>query len=132
MIVADANLIAYLVLPGERTSDAESVLKTDSIWAAPTLWASEMRSILNHYVRAGRMTLVQASSAMERATSLIHGREGPVESRDVLALANKSGCSTYDCEYVSLAMSLGVQLVTSDKEILRAFPRVAISPERFK
>lgn len=132
MIVADANLIAYLILPGERTDEAEAVLEADPVWAVPVLWASEMRSILGHYVRAGKLSVAQASSAMDRAASVIDGREGPVESREVLTLASKSGCSTYDCEYVSLAMSLGVQLVTSDKEILRAFPRTAVSPGKFK
>lgn len=132
MIVADANLIAYLILPGERTREAEGVLETDPVWAVPVLWASELRSVLGHYVRAGQLSVAQASAAMDRASSLIDGREGPVESREVLTLASKSGCSTYDCEYVSLAISLGVPLVTSDKEVLRAFPRVAVSPEDFK
>lgn len=131
MIVADANLIAYLILPGERTGQAEAVLDADPMWAVPVLWASEMRSVLSHYVREGQLSVAQASAAMDRAASLIDGREGPVESRDVLALASKSGCSSYDCEYVALAMSLGVSLVTSDKAVLRAFPKVAVSPEEF-
>lgn len=131
MIVADANLIAYLILPGERTREAEAVLEADPVWAVPALWASEMRSILSHYVRADKLSVAQASAAMDRASRLIDGREGPVESRDVLTLSAKSGCSSYDCEYVSLAMSLGVSMVTSDKEVLRAFPRVAVAPEDF-
>jgi predicted nucleic acid-binding protein len=131
MIVADANLIAYLVLPGERTEQAEAVLEADPVWAVPVLWASEMRSVLSHYVRAGELTIAQASAAMDRAARLIDGREGPVESREVLMFASKSGCSSYDCEYVALAMSLGVSLVTSDKAVLRAFPEVAVSPEEF-
>lgn len=131
MIVADANLIAYLILPGERTSQAEAVLEADSMWAVPGLWASEMRSVLSHYVRGGQLSVAQASAAMDRAASLIDGREGPVESREVLALASESGCSSYDCEYVALAISLGVSLVTSDKAVLRAFPKVAVSPEEF-
>jgi len=131
MIVADANLIAYLILPGERTDEAEAVLQADAVWAVPALWASEMRRILGHYVRAKKLSVAQASAAMDRASSLIDGREGPVESRDVLMLSSKSGCSTYDCEYVSLAISLGVPLVTSDKEVLHAFPRIAVSPGVF-
>jgi predicted nucleic acid-binding protein len=131
MIVADANLIAYLILPGERTREAEAVLETDPVWVVPVLWASEMRRVLGHYVRAGQLSIAQASAAMDRASGLIDGREGPVESREVLTLAVKSGCSTYDCEYVSLAMSLGVGLVTSDKALLRAFPGVAVTPEAF-
>ena len=131
MIVADANLIAYLIFPGERTRQAEAVLETDPVWAVPVLWASEMRSVLSHYVRAGELSVAQASAAMDRAIGLIDGREGPIESREVLMLASKSGCSSYDCEYVALAMSLGVSLVTSDKAVLSAFPRVAVSPEEF-
>lgn len=131
MIVADANLIAYLILPGERTSQAEAVLEADPMWAVPPLWASEMRSVLSHYMRRGQLSVAQASAAMEHAVGLIDGREGPVESREVLVLANKSGCSSYDCEYVALAISLGVPLVTSDKAVLHAFPKVAVSPEEF-
>ncbi len=131
MIVADANLIAYLVLPGARTDQAEKVLLADPLWVVPVLCASELRSVMGRYVRSGEMTVAQASAAMERAGKLIDGREGPVDSREVLELAYESGCSTYDCEYVALAMALDVQLVTSDKEVLRAFPDVAVSPDRF-
>ena len=131
MIVADANLIAYLILPGERTESAEAVLLGDPVWVVPALWASEMRSVLSHYVRSGQLSVAQASAAMHRAIRVAEGREGPVDSAEVLTLAHKSGCSSYDCEYVALAKSLGVSLVTSDKAVLRAFPRVAISPEDF-
>ncbi len=131
MIVADANLIAYLVLPGERTEQAESVLMQDPVWVVPVLWASELRSVVSHYVRSGQLTVAQASAAMERATALVGGREAPVDSREVLTLAHRSGCSTYDCEYVALARSLEVPLVTADKALLRAFPGIAVAPGKF-
>lgn len=131
MIVADANLIAYLILPGERTEQAEAVLLEDPVWVVPLLWVSELRSVVSHYVRNGTLTLAQGSAAMERAAALVDGREAPVDSRQVLDLADRSGCSSYDCEYVALAISLEVRLVTSDKAVLRAFPRVAIAPEDF-
>lgn len=131
MIVAGANLIAYLILPGERTEQAEAVLRADPVWVAPGLWASELRSVVSHYMRSGSLTLAQGSAAMERAVDLIGGREAPVDSRDVLELAFESGCSSYDCEYVALAVSLDVSLVTSDKAVLRAFPKVAVAPDGF-
>lgn len=131
MIVADANLIAYLILPGERTEQAEAILLEDPVWVVPFLCPSELRSVLNRYVRSGDLTLKQAVAAMERAIGLIGGREAPVDSREVLELAQRSGCSTYDCEYVALANALGVRLVTSDKAVLKAFAGVAVSPEAF-
>ncbi|MDO8501616.1 MAG: type II toxin-antitoxin system VapC family toxin [Gemmatimonadaceae bacterium] len=131
MIVADANLIAYLILPGERTEQAEAVLLKDPVWVVPVVWASELRSVVSHYVRSRSLTVAQGSAAMERAAALIGGREAPVDSREVLELAHRSGCSSYDCEYVALAVSLDVALVTSDKAVLRAFPRVAVAPDDF-
>ena len=131
MIVADANLIAYLVLPGERTEQAEAVLLKDPVWVVPVLWASELRSVMSHYVRTGDLTVSQGSSAMNRAASVVDGREAPVDSRQVLELAHRSGCSSYDCEYVALAISLDVRLVTSDRAVLRGFPQVALAPEVF-
>ncbi|HEX6576548.1 MAG TPA: type II toxin-antitoxin system VapC family toxin [Gemmatimonadaceae bacterium] len=132
MIVVDVNVIAYLILPGEHTARAEAVFESDSVWVVPPLWASEMRSVLSHYVRGGKLSVAQASLAMERAEALVGDREAPVVSREVLSLADKSGCSSYDCEYVALAMSLGVSLITSDKAVLRAFPRVAMTPGEMK
>ena len=42
-----------------------------------------------------------------------------------------SGCTAYDCEFVALADVHQVPLVTVDRRILKAFPKLAISLERF-
>jgi predicted nucleic acid-binding protein len=39
--------------------------------------------------------------------------------------------SAYDCEFVGLANDLNVGLVTNDREILKAFPNVAVPLHRF-
>ncbi|MDP2955840.1 MAG: type II toxin-antitoxin system VapC family toxin [Longimicrobiales bacterium] len=131
MIVADTNLIAYLVLPGERTAAAEAVLRADPAWAAPTLWRSELRNVLATYVRAGRLALGDALSMAERAEELMAGREFSVPTEPVLALAAESECAAYDCEFVVLARELGVRLVSADARMLEAFPDTAVAPERF-
>jgi predicted nucleic acid-binding protein len=46
-------------------------------------------------------------------------------------LSKESGCTAYDCEFVHIAKELGVPLVTSDKRVLRAFPRLAVSIAEF-
>jgi predicted nucleic acid-binding protein len=131
VIVADANLLAYLVMPGQRTDEAEAVLSKDSVWVVPVLWRSELMSVLHQYVRRTDLTVAQAVAALQRAEAVIAGREGVVDPRVVFDLANRSKCSTYDCEHVALATGLGVPLVTADGEVLRAFPKVAIDPQRF-
>jgi predicted nucleic acid-binding protein len=131
MIVADANLLAYLLMPGEHTEAAEAVLLRDSLWAAPRLWRSELRSVVYQYVRGGQLTMPRALAILEDAELVIGGRDDEVDSAAVLELASRSRCSTYDCEYVALAEALGVPLVTLDRKVLRAFPATAMTPGSF-
>lgn len=131
MIVADTNLVAYLVVPGIFTPAAKAVFARDPDWAAPVLWRSELRSVLWQHVRAGQLTLPQAMKAMEFAQALFPFREFQVDSAAVLSLAASSNCSPYDCEFVSVALSRGYPLVTADKKVLTAFPSTAVSLERF-
>ncbi len=132
MIVADANLLAYLVMPGERTEEAEHVLSQDAHWVAPLLWRSELRSVMHKYVQRGDLTVARAVALLEQAAEVLGGRESEVDSRAVLGLASRSGCSTYDCEYVALAEMLDVPLVTSDRAVLKAFPNRAVAPADFR
>ncbi|HUW30348.1 MAG TPA: type II toxin-antitoxin system VapC family toxin, partial [Planctomycetota bacterium] len=60
MIVVDTNLIAYLLLGGEKTPGARSVFERDPKWAAPLLWRSEFRSVLAMFMRKGKLTTEKA------------------------------------------------------------------------
>jgi len=131
VIVADTNLVAYLLLEGEHTVAAERVLERDSHWIAPALWRSEFRNILALYVRQDLLVLEQAYRLMELGEILLRGREYTVPSESVLGLAASSGCAAYDCEFVALAQRSEIPLVTSDRRVLAAFPDVAVEPRRF-
>ena len=54
-----------------------------------------------------------------------------VAAARVLERAAASGCSAYDCEFVVLAEELDVALVTTDRQVLSAFPGLARTPERY-
>jgi len=131
MIVSDTNLMVYLYVKGQRTNQAEAVLLKDPTWVAPLLWRSEFRNTLLGLVCRKDLVLDEVLEIMNDAEQWMMGREYTVVSTKVLQLAERSGCSAYECEFVSLALDLEVQLVTSDRQLLRAFPRVAVSPEDF-
>jgi predicted nucleic acid-binding protein len=131
MIIADTNLLAYLVIPGDRTAESEAVLLKDPMWVAPLLWRSELRSVLQKYVQRGDITVTQAVSLFEQAAAILGGNEAEVETREVLELTTRARVSSYDCEYVALAIALGVPLVTADRALLKAFPECAISAQAF-
>jgi predicted nucleic acid-binding protein len=125
VIVVDTNIVAYLYLPGAHTTRAEALLEREPEWAAPILWRSEFRNILAGYMRRRVLTFDQARSLQAEAEDLLSGAEFEVDSRRVLELVRDSDCSAYDCEFVALAMSLGVELVTMDSHLLKAFPNYA-------
>jgi len=131
MIVADTSLIAYLCIDGDRTSQAEMVFDHDPVWVAPVLWRSEMRNTLVKYVHHGLMGMDSILVSLHMAEEAISGREYTVDSRKVLELAAQSQCTAYDCEYVALAQDLGVPLVTTDRQLLKAFPKTTIALDKF-
>jgi predicted nucleic acid-binding protein len=88
MIVTDANLLAYLVMPGERTEEAEAVLAKDPTWVAPALWRSELRSVVHKYIMRGDLTVARAVALLGQADEVLGGREGDVDSQEVLDLAS--------------------------------------------
>jgi predicted nucleic acid-binding protein len=125
VIVVDTNVILHLWLDTAESEAARALLETDSEWCAPLLWRSEIRNALALLVRHRSLPLDAAKEIVRSAEDLLDGREFAVDAAVLLDLAFSSGCSAYDCELVALAKALGVPLVTTDKQILRAFPRIA-------
>jgi predicted nucleic acid-binding protein len=127
MIVVDSNIIAYCYISSAKFTEAAiALLASDPKWNAPLLWRSEFRNILLKYMRANLLTLTDATQLQLNAEALMKSSEFHVESEQVLELAQQSGCTTYDCEFVALAKTLGTKLVTADKQVLKAFPRIAV------
>lgn len=125
MIVVDTNVLAYLLLPYEFSAQADALYRRDPEWAAPIFWRSEFRNMLAGYLRRKTLTFDEAVKVQVEAEGLLAGHEHECDSRRVLELVRDSDCTAYDCEFVALAMHLGVKLVTMDAKLLRAFPRYA-------
>ena len=131
MIVADVNLVAYLLIDGVHTEASQSVLARDPEWAAPLLWRSEWTNVLAGYLRRGQLELSEVVERLALAEALLRGREFAVESERVMELVARSSLSAYDCEYVAVADQLGVALVTNDTRLVAAFPGRAVGLDDF-
>jgi predicted nucleic acid-binding protein len=131
VIVADTNLVAYLVIAGSNTRVAERVFEADADWGAPLLWRSEFRNVLARKVRDADFELPAALETWRLAETLFDEREFQPNGEHVLRLAAASGCTAYDCEFVAVARDLGVPLVTFDREVVRRFPGTAMDAKQF-
>jgi predicted nucleic acid-binding protein len=131
VIVADCGVLVYFWLPGAFAEWAEAAKAQDGIWAAPVLWRAEFRNVLAGYLRRKLLTEAEANAAFLNAQKDLGAQEFTVPTERILKLVLASDCTAYDCEYVALAQDLGVPLVTTDKQILRAFPKTAVALEKF-
>ena len=127
MIAVDTNVVAYLFLRGEFAARAEAWLRHDRDWAAPRLWRSEFRNVLAGALRRKQLTFDAVREIQREAEALLIGNEHEVDSQRVLELVRDSDCSAYDCEFVAVAIRLGVKLVTADSKVLRAFPQHTVA-----
>ena len=131
MIVVDTNVICYRWMSSPNSDAAEIALAKDPHWIAPLLWRSEFRNIVALAIRKKALTMHAAQEIVRKAEASFERGEFAVSSDAVLQLVATSNCTAYDCEFVALAHAEGVQLVTTDRQILREFPEVAISLEQF-
>ncbi len=131
MIVVDTNVIAYLLIEGDRTETARQIWQRDPDWYAPPLWRSEFLNVLAVSVRATVLSAVEAQRAWLFSLTLMGEREIDVAGSEVLEAAITYGLSAYDAQFVVAATNLRTHLITGDQRILKASPEDAISMEDF-
>ncbi len=135
MIVVDTNVIVLLLVHDDEELPLapliEELSRLDATWYAPALWRSELRSVLLRKLRAGNLTMDEAEECLIDADQLLGERTCEPDPVQTLDLALQSGCTAYDCEFVAVAHALAAPLVTLDRQVLTAFPDVAVSPDLF-
>lgn len=131
MIVADANILIYLVRETTFTPLAREVYAKDSEWIAPELWEAEVLNGLMREVKAGSLDLESAIRVAQYAATILVGRVQKCERSAVLRIADDTGLTANDAYYVALARTYGVKLVTEDGKIIRTCPDVAVSMKAF-
>ena len=131
MIVADTNLVAYLLIEGTQTATARAVWDKDPQWMLPTIWRSEFLNVLTTAVRASVLTLEQAHETWHLALTIFGESEVEPSGDDVLDRAAERKLSAYDAQFAVAAADLGVPLVTADRRLLAACGDLAVPPGQF-
>lgn len=131
MIVADTNLISYLLIDGEKTDLARKVWTIDPDWAMPPLWRSEFLSVLVVAVRAGALKEEQAQILLRSSQVFMSAVELEPDGERVFKLAVERNISAYDAQFVAVAEELEAPLVTADKRIIANCPDLSVSLETF-
>lgn len=126
MIVVDTNVMVHFLLGEEWGPEADQLNERDPAWAAPVILISEFHNVLLGYVRRGDMGPDQAKSIIYDASTVLADRVIAVSSPRVIDVALECGLTAFDAEFVALARTLGVPLVTLDGAILRSAPDVAV------
>lgn len=129
MIVVDTNILTHFWLPSDSTDLCDLLFQKDPQWVAPILWRSEFRNVVTLYLRKELIDLAEALLIMEKAELQMKDQQFQVNSVQVLHHVSQSTCSSYDCEFVSLAKDLDLELISMDNQILREFPDIAKHPE---
>lgn len=82
MIVVDANVIAYLLIEGDRMGEAQMLRLDDPDWRSEPILLVEFSNLLAPQVRAKALSVAQASSLLESTSQLIpDGSTFPMRTR---------------------------------------------------
>jgi len=131
MIVVDANVLAFYLIEGKRTTEAKALREKDAEWIVPVFWSVEFQSILWKYVRLDGMPMGKAAELLDHALAMFSANEMTPPPHMVLRDAIDWGITVYDAQYVSLARHLGIRCVTEDRSVQKACPSVALSLNAF-
>ena len=126
MVVVDTNVVAYLLIEGDRTKQAQALFARDPDWRSDAFLLIEFSNVLATYLRSGGLSRAQAESLLAEAGSRVRTTVNVVHSR-ALRVAEQYAVSVYDARFLAAALSLGGKLVTEDAKLRAAAPALTQS-----
>jgi predicted nucleic acid-binding protein len=129
MVAVDVNVVAYLLIAGERSAAARALWAADPDWRLPSLWRCELLNILTTLGRTGRGSRDELIKTWRAAHTLLEGADHETDPESVLGIALEHRLSAYDAQYIAVARDLKTVLVTEDLQLRRALPNETRSLE---
>lgn len=129
MIVVDTNVLAYLLIEGDRTSEAQALFAQDSDWRSEAFLLVEFSNVLASYRRIGALSGKQTEALLAEAATRVRELLS-VPNLQALRCADLFAVSAYDARFLAVAEALGVKLVTEDARLRAAAPALTRSIAR--
>jgi len=126
MLVVDTNILAYLLIAGDRTKEAQSLYERDANWQSEAFLLIEFTNILATYQRTGNLSSNQSESLFNDAGARMHNLI-TIPHITALQTARRFMVSAYDARFLATAEKLGAKLVTEDVKLRTAAPNLTQS-----
>ena len=121
--VLDASVTLPWFLQDERTAFTDSIfalLGREEFWV-PAVWRLEFPNALLAAERKKRIDRQTRIEALDLASGLaLRVDAAAIDMRSISGIAERHGLSTYDASYLELALRLGGDLITLDRELADA------------
>ena len=135
-LVFDCSVTLAWFLKGERTAFTDAafeMMETAECWV-PFVWRLEFPNALLVAERRKRVGQEQRLEILDNAAQLyLRTDDVLVDMRSLSALADRRGLTVYDTSYLELAVRLGADLITLDRDLALAASAEGVvvhSPER--
>jgi predicted nucleic acid-binding protein len=128
--VIDTNVVAYLLLGTDAFIDeSRACFEQVATPLAPAHWEAELSNIVWMAVRKGVLSAADGPVRLGLARRLgVESVATATLCQGALLRAIESGVSVYDTLFVELAARSACPLLTFDKAVLKAFPKIARRP----
>jgi predicted nucleic acid-binding protein len=126
VVLVDTNVLAYLMLEGDRTSAAQELFERDADWRSEAFIMVEFSNVLTTYVRTKVLSRDQGLKLLAGAEKLVPVLTS-VQNARAVEVATQFGISAYDARFVALAIQMKVKLVTEDAKLRAAVPSWTVS-----
>lgn len=119
-VVLDCSVTLAWFLKDERTAFTDTafeLLETEEGWV-PYLWRLEFPNALLFAERKKRLGREQRLEILDNAAQLVLRSDHTLpDIRSLSALAERRGLTVYDASYLELALRLGFDLITLDRQL---------------
>ncbi len=126
VVLVDTNILAYLLIEGDRTPAAQALYGRDPDWRSESFIMVELSNILATYVRARALTHKQATGLLAEAQALMPTLTS-LQHQQGLDTATEFSISAYDARFIAVARQMRVKLITEDVKLRTAVPAWTLS-----